>query len=396
MRIGIDARPLRPPQTGVANYVHSLVQRLPGVSPEHRYFLYSNKEIPAAYSETSIVRCTERAFRACPGTIWFLARGGRLSRRERLDVFWATSPNLPLSMPAGVLKVVTVYDLVWLLFPETMTRKSLLLYRSVAEAAVHRSDLVIVISRSTGEGLVQHLGVSPEKIRLVYPGVSEEYRPQNPLLAAEYISRKYSVPSRYMAVVGTVEPRKNLALLVNVLRILKSNGQLDCPLLIAGGSGWKNSDFFRNIETAGLTEKQIRFLGYVPQEDMPLFYAGAQLFLFPSLYEGFGFPPLEAMACGTPVIASNAKCMPEVLGEAAILQSPRNAEGFAEAVVRVLSDEDLRHSMRVAGIQQARRFPWESSVKELLKVFSRRSLQDAVACGSRVLRPDPGIDRARG
>jgi glycosyltransferase involved in cell wall biosynthesis len=139
--------------------------------------------------------------------------------------------------------------------------------------------------------------------------------------------------------------------------------------LVAGASGWKNSNLFREIRAAGLTENEIRFLGYLPDEDLPFFYAGAQLFLFPSLYEGFGFPPLEAMACGTPVISSDAKCMPEALGDAAILRSPADAHGFAAAVVKILSDENLRRTLQANGIRRAQEFRWEMSVKQLLRSF---------------------------
>jgi glycosyltransferase involved in cell wall biosynthesis len=369
MRIGIDARPLCAPRAGIGNYVHGLMRLLPQAAPEHDYFLYSSKELDAELPETSIQKKTEHAFAACPGTLWFLARGGILSRKDRLDIFWATTPILPLYMPKHVLTAVTVYDLVWRHFPETMSPFTLSVHRMFAEKAIRRADLVVTISRSTAEDLVQFLDVPVEKIKLVYPGISEQYKPRDPLQAAEYISRKYNVSPRYIAAVGTMEPRKNLTLLVEMMRILKKNGGGDEPLLVAGGSGWKNSHLFEKIRAAGLTERDLRFLGYLADKDLPLFYAGAQVFLFPSLYEGFGFPPLEAMACGTPVIASDAKCMPEVLGDAAILESATNAEGFAAAVARVLSDENLRQSLRTAGIQRAQKFRWESSVKQLLEAF---------------------------
>jgi glycosyltransferase involved in cell wall biosynthesis len=273
-------------------------------------------------------------------------------------------------MPRGVLKIVTVYDLVWLLFPETMSLYNLYLHRAIAEKAIQRADLVIVISRSTGEDLVRLLGVPSGKVKLVYPGISESYMPQESLPAAEYISAKYRVPPCYMAAVGTIEPRKNLKLLVEVLRILKANAQLKCPLLVAGAKGWKNSHLFRGIQAAGLTEKEIRFLGYLPDEDLPFFYGGAQLFLFPSMYEGFGLPPLEAMACGTPVIASNARPMPEILGDAAILEPPASAQRFSTAIERVLADANLRYAMRNKGIARAQMFRPETSVRQLLRVFS--------------------------
>jgi glycosyltransferase involved in cell wall biosynthesis len=283
-------------------------------------------------------------------------------------------------MPPGVKKVVTVYDLVWRLFPHTMSRRSLLFLRLFSEKAVRDADLIVTISRSTSDDLIELCGIAPEKVALIYPGISDIFVPLDRASAAEYISKKYGISPDYMAAVGTVEPRKNLALLPEVLRILKEKGQLKWALAIAGAAGWKSSNLFRSVRTARLAENEIRFLGYIPREDLPFFYAGAQAFLFPSLYEGFGFPPLEAMACGTPVIASSAKCMPEVLGDAALLQSPHDAEGFAAALIRLSSDAALRDSFRSAGFEQARKFNWEQSAAQLLASFERltssRSAQD--------------------
>jgi glycosyltransferase involved in cell wall biosynthesis len=199
--------------------------------------------------------------------------------------------------------------------------------------------------------------------------VDERYKPQDQAVAAEYISRKYGVPPRYLATVGIVHPRKNQQFLVGVLRILKNNGQLDCPLLVAGPIGWKNSPLFREIQEAGLSDDDIRFLGYLPDEDMPSFYAGSQAFLFPTLYEGFGLPPVEAMACGAPVIASNSPCMPEVLGGAAILEPLTSADRFATAIRRVLTDHELRGTLRAKGIIRAQTFQYETSVHQLLEIF---------------------------
>ena len=169
----------------------------------------------------------------------------------------------------------------------------------------------------------------------------------------------------YMAAVGTLEPRKNLKLLVEVIRILKHSGQLKSPLLVAGANGWKSSPLFRQIQDAGLTEQEIRFLGYIPDEDLPFFYSGAEVFLFPTLYEGFGLPPLEAMACGTPVIASNARCMPEVLGGAAILERPESPQLFADAILKLRENIDLRRAMQQAGIQKAAEYCCRESARKL-------------------------------
>jgi glycosyltransferase involved in cell wall biosynthesis len=351
--------------------MHGLIRCIPEIAPQHEYFLYSNRpiEVPPLSTDIQFRQRIDSFFGFCPGALWLLGRTAHLAKVDQLDVFWASTPVLPIGLPEAVLKIVTVYDMVWLHYPETTTRYNLYLQRAFAERGIAEADIVLVISRSTQEELVQTLGVSREKTRLIYPSIPDRYKPEPSQEAAEYIAAKYSVPSRYMATVGTVEPRKNLKLLIKTLRILKENGQLACPLLVAGAKGWKNSNLFHEIQDSGLTDREIRFMGYLPDEDMPFFYSGAQLFLFPTLHEGFGLPPVEAMACGVPVVASNAQCMPEVLGDAAILESPTSAEGFAMAITKMLSDEALRRAMRARGICNAQRFCSQTSAQRLLEVF---------------------------
>jgi glycosyltransferase involved in cell wall biosynthesis len=370
MRIGIDARPLAQQQrTGIANYLYGLIQELPEIAPQHDYFLYSHRDVDAALADRCVSRRVDNRFGLLPGSLWLLSRVGELIRKDRLDVFWSTASVLPLWVPKNVFKVVTVYDLVWLYFPETMKRHNLWVHRLRAENAIRNCDRLITISQSTESDLVSTFGVAPERIRLVYPAISRVYKTQNQTSAAQCISRKYNVPPSYIAAVGTVEPRKNLTLLVHALQMLKRNGKLNCPLLIAGASGWKNSSLYEEVRKSELSEEDIRFLGYVPDEDLPTFYAGAGIFLFPSLYEGFGLPPLEAMACGTPVIASDARPMPEVLGDAAILESPSSAERFANAIIRLLGDEGLRRTMREKGLQRVEKFRPQLSAYQLLDAF---------------------------
>jgi len=372
MRIGIDARPLSRQRTGIGNYLKGLVDLLPQIAPEHSYFLYSNRSIDLPIAEAAFQHRVDHAFGWCPGSFWLLGRGARLARPDALDIYWATNAILPPRLPPGVLKVVTVYDMVWLRCPETTSRYNLLVQTLCAKEAITKADIIVVISRSTGDELKDRMGVSHHKIRLIYPGIPPVYFPQDPSRAAAYISEKYSVPIRYMATVGSVEPRKNLKVLVDALTLLKRNGQLDCPLLVAGASGWRNSELFRQIRLAGLSDNEIKFMGYLPDADLPQFYAGAQVFLFPTLYEGFGLPPVEAMACGTPVIASDSQCMPEVLDDAAILLPATAADSFATAIVRVLGDQLLRRDLRRKGIQRAQNFRFEKSVRELLDIFENR------------------------
>jgi glycosyltransferase involved in cell wall biosynthesis len=370
MRIGIDARPLTLQRAGVGNYVYGLLEQLPTLALGHDFYLYAHRELNNSVSGAHVTTRIDRAFSACPGSLWLRARAGRLARRDRLDAFWGTHPLLPAHLPRATLRIITVYDLVWLRFPETATGYSVMVQTIWTKKAINEADLIVTISRSVKEELIEHLRVPEKKVVHIYPGASEGYRERDRQTSAEYIAGKYGVPPHYMAAVGTIEPRKNLGLLVQMLAILKRSGQMMCPLLIAGGSGWKNSSLFRQIRGAGLTEHEIRFLGYLPDEDLPFFYAGAQVFLFPSLYEGFGIPPVEAMACGTPVVASNARCMPEVLAGAAILESPSHPQGFAEAVLKLRTNPQLRETLRSAGLRRAQQFCWRTSAQQLLELMT--------------------------
>jgi glycosyltransferase involved in cell wall biosynthesis len=341
------------------------------LAPDNDYFLYANRDIESNNFGASLNERIDRAFGWCPGSLWLRGRGGSLIRRNQLDVFWATYPILPARVPRGVLKIISVYDLVWLRFPETTANYAQAVQKIWARKAIKEADLIVTISRSTAEDLVRELGVPETKIGCVYPGVFESFKRRDPQHAVEYISKKYGVPQNYMAAVGTVEPRKNLKLLVEVVRILKSKGQLKCPLLVAGASGWKSSPLFRQIQAAGLTENEIRFLGYLPDEDLPFFYSGAEVFLFPTLYEGFGLPPVEAMACGTPVIASNARCMPEVLGDAAILEPADSAQRFADAILKLRANLHVRLAMQAAGVHKAEEYRWQASAQQLLGLIDK-------------------------
>jgi len=190
MRIGIDARPLKNQRTGIGNYILGLANLLPQVGPEHDYFFYSNRNIDLQISGKRVYEQIDRSFGWCPGSFWLRGRGGSLARRDQLDVFWATYPILPASVPRGVLKIVTVYDLVWQRFPETTANYALLVQKIWARKAIEKADLIVTISRSTAEDLVRELGVPETKIRCVYPGVFEGYKRRDPQWAATYISKK--------------------------------------------------------------------------------------------------------------------------------------------------------------------------------------------------------------
>jgi glycosyltransferase involved in cell wall biosynthesis len=185
------------------------------------------------------------------------------------------------------------------------------------------------------------------------------------------MAAKYGVSETYICAVGTIEPRKNLSTLAGSVAFLGKRARFPFQLVIAGGEGWRNSGLHRSVLRAGLSEGNVKFLGFVPEEDLPLLYSGASAFVFPSLHEGFGLPLVEAMACGVPIVASNVSSIPEVVLDAGLLVPPQAPEAFADAIFRVTNDCDLRSRLITKGIERSRLFRWDKAAREVLQVFNQ-------------------------
>lgn len=225
---------------------------------------------------------------------------------------------------------------------------------------------MIAASESTKKDAVRLCGLDEAKIKVIYHGVSPRFRPAGPE-AVSAVRQRYGLPDRFVLSLGTIEPRKNLTSLLEVWHALSSGG-VPPKLVIAGSKGWLYAPFFSKLRELGL-EDQVLFTGYVPEEDLPAVYSAAELFVYPSLYEGFGFPVLEAMACGAPVITSNTSSLPEVAGQAALLVDPTSLEELSAAIGRVLENQELRNQLRARGLEQAARFSWERTARETLSVY---------------------------
>ena len=290
--------------------------------------------------------------------------------QDRLDVFWGTAHALPLGYPSTVTKCLTVYDLTWRLFPETMSRSNYYMHRLFTDRSIREADSILVISKSAAQDLQQFLHVKADKIHLIYPGVCQSYQPCDPAAASQYIAQQFQVSEGYLLATGTVEPRKNLTILIEAMKILRDLHDFHRQLLIVGGAGWKDSKIYASVKDYGLTDREVKFLGHVPEKDLPLFYSGASLFVFPSLYEGFGLPLVEAMACGAPIVASEIPAVSEVVQDAAILFPPRDPRVLAETILRVSHNPDLRQRMIQTGLQRARQFRWDKAAQETLRALT--------------------------
>jgi glycosyltransferase involved in cell wall biosynthesis len=250
----------------------------------------------------------------------------------------------------GIPAVLTVHDLIYRLYPQHHKRLNCWYLNAAMPLFVRRASAIIAISQATKRDLVQHYGVAPE-----------------PPEKVEAVRARYSLPERYILTVGTIEPRKNLERLVAALAELRRD-EPRLRLVVVGGLGWLYEGFFRAIEAHGQSEAVLR-PGYIPDDDLPAVYAGAAVTALASLYEGFGLPILEAMACGSPVVCSDRGSLPEIGGEAARTFDPEDVEAIAAALRRALGDADLRAEMREAGYRWAAAFSWERAARETWAVY---------------------------
>lgn len=369
MNIAVDAFPLATrAASGIPNYVRNILLQLLNQGGEDNFFLYCRNPFRFEGKENCHTRFSPRATEKTTSygnTLWLFSEGARLMKRDGIDIFWGTRQMLPPYLPGNMKKVLVVYDLVWHYFPETMEAYNRLISKALFRRAIKGGDHIITISEATASSLIEVLGVPRGKISVVYPA-ADTYAPLAKSASAEYISDKYGTSKNYVLTVSTVEPRKNLRTLLRVFGELRGEG---LQLLVAGASGWKTSAIHQEYERLGLTERDVKFLGFVPDEDMNRLYSGARLFVFPSVYEGFGMPVLEAMASGTPVIVSNSSSLPEVAGDAGMLLDPHDEGGWRKAVIEVLSDDSLQESMVMEGIKRAKLFSWERSAVQTLRVF---------------------------
>ncbi|MDD3928062.1 MAG: glycosyltransferase family 1 protein [bacterium] len=367
MRIGIDARPLAIKLTGVGKSLQQTIKALSKIDGENEYFLYSNRDFPMPVENGRWHKCVDQGLFTVNGTLWVATRLHKMLIRDGIDVLWGPMQIAPLSKVCKT--VIMVYDFVWSFFPETMSLPNLIISRLFIPRSIRRADRIACISEATACDLAHLFVGNASKTEVVHLAAGD-YSPLKKEEGERYIARKYGVQSRYILNVGTIEPRKNLSCLLQAFNLLRSRHGVDYCLLIVGSSGWRNSNIYNTYRECGFTENEVKFLGYVSDMDMPYLYAGAELFVFPSLYEGFGLPPLEAMACGCPVITSNVSSLPEVVGDAGLMVSPDDIEGLAQTMGRVLKDEYLRQQMSLKGLERARQFSWEKTAHRMLDMFS--------------------------
>lgn len=378
MNIAIDGRPLLHERSGVGCYTYQLIRKLLREKSGHNFYLYG---LPGHKNYVYIPRKAgingleqilnfpepiqvPFPFRKVTRIMSGLA--GRLGKRHDIDVILWT--NFFGEFSEKCRSIITIHDMAHHYYPQFITpgmERNLPIY---LKDQAHRSDLILCVSENTKRDVVKLLDVPEEKVWVTYNGIGEQFRPLNEQMAIGVLCERYKLPARFILFVGTREPRKNLPKLVEAYNILYSRYRIQEYLVIAGGKGWKNESLYQTIEELKL-ENRVIFTGYVPDADLPGLYNAATVFAYPSLYEGFGIPVVEAMACGVPVVTSNVSSLPEVAGDAALLVAPEDPEQLASAIYRILEDRGLSNKLREIGIQRAKKFSWQACARKTLEAI---------------------------
>jgi glycosyltransferase involved in cell wall biosynthesis len=363
LNIGVDAGPLRGQLTGIGWSLWQNLQVLVRMARADMFLLYTTRRLSVTFEEPNVRTHLGGPLSFIPGTLWQQLMAGRYARRDRLDCFWGTMHLLPLSLPKRIRTVLTINDLVPLLYPESMTSYNAFIHRCYWQQSLARADAILAISESTKRDLVGRLGIAESRITVTHLGVEDRFRPL-PMEQVQTRLRALELNPGYLLAVGTLEPRKNYPLLFQALKALPR----ELILVVAGGRGWKYRDILEERARLGL-EERVRLVGYVGGEDLAVLYNGARLLVFPSRYEGFGLPLLQAMACGTPVLASRTSSLPEVGGDAAAYFDPQSVDSLICELQRLLNDDARLRPMRAKGIERARQFTWEQTARKTLEVL---------------------------
>jgi len=365
MRIGIDARLVYYSQAGIGQYILNLARWLAQIDGANEYVLLQSRK-----DKTTIIE--QANFRRA--SLWTPSHH-RFEQRmlpaeiARLGLDVLHSPDFIPPFRASCRMVITVHDLAFLFYPHFLTRESARYYGQI-DQAVHQADHIIADSKSTRQDILRMLGVPPDKVSVVYLAANPLYRPVPLARARQRAAEKFGLSGDFILFVSTIEPRKNLPTLLKAYRQLLDAYKIDVELAVVGKKGWLYGEIPSLVEELQLADRA-RFLGRVSDDDLLYLYNAAGVLAHPALYEGFGLPPLEAMACGTPVIVSNASSLPEVVSDAGLLVNPKNVDAWAAALWRVFADDALRDELSQRALARSGYFSWERTARQTLEIYKK-------------------------
>ncbi len=359
--VGVDAsRMIGFDRTGTETYTFQIVQALLSEAPELTFRLYFNAESPpAALPETAQLRPIPFP------RLWTHLRLSAEMLARTPDLLFVPAHVVPLLHPKSI---VTIHDLGYLAHPESHPPRQRVMLKATTRWSARVATHIVAPSEATAQDIRNHLKVPEDRITVIHHGVGSEFAPAPPS-EVQRVRQQYGLSRRYVLAVGTRQPRKNYVRLAQGVRTLLDQGQ-DVDLVLAGKPGWLSDRLDKEVQTVGLDER-LRLLDYVAAGDLPALYSGAAIAAMPSLYEGFGLPLLEAMACGTPTVASNRASLPEIAGGASLLFDAMDSEELSRALLAIMENPELHDKLRRAGVERAARFTWSNAAVQTASVFRR-------------------------
>ncbi|XRP97069.1 glycosyltransferase family 4 protein [Methanocaldococcus sp. 16A] len=367
MKVGIVSDRLNRTLTGVGNYVYNLIKELSKIDKNIYLINYKENNLFPELNKIIIKNPFDIFPKKYSYYFWHLYLNYYLNT-EKIDLDIVHSPeNVSLFIKfKKTKKIITIYDIMAFCFPDVCNFITRNRYKILLPKTLKTSDKIISISNHTKQDLIKHFKIPEDKIKVIHLAANEDYKPlkENEI---NKIKQKYNLNYPFILYVGGLAPNKNIERLIQAFYKLKKQG-INHKLILTGIKRYKYKSIFETIEKLNL-QKDVIFTGYVPDEDLPGLYNAADLFVYPSLYEGFGLPPLEAMACGTPVITSNTSSLPEVVGDAGIMVNPYDVDELAKAMYEVLTNDGLREELSKKGLERAKLFSWKKCAEEHLKVY---------------------------
>lgn len=367
MRVSLELQPCFGKRSGIGIYTYEIARKLvdtKGISFQANIFNFLNRNENSDVIENIHYSVNINALfpYGVIRRIWSFFPIPYEAFFQKSDITHFFNYIVPTKLTGKV--ITTIYDMSYKYYPETLDRRN---YKRIIKGicySVERSDVIITISENSKKEILEEFNIPEQKVQIVYPSFDTIKSDQS----FQQISDKFCIPSNYILYVGNLEPRKNIPALLKSFAKLKKETYLDYHLVIAGQKGWLYDSIFKTVEDLSVS-KDVTFTGYISAEDKSALYKNASLFVYPSLYEGFGIPILESMSCGIPVICSNTSSMPEAAGEAALLVDPNDSDAIAVAMNKMLSNEDLRNEKIQLGYRQAEKFSWDKSAEKLMSIY---------------------------
>lgn len=366
-KIGLNITPMLGQKTGIGWYTYKIIEKLiernKNIYIGEVFNFYRRHDINKIRNNIKKIEIEENIFfpRRLFNKLNYIFSYNLFFKKKK-EIYHFFSFKIPKKIKGKV--VVTIHDMIYKIYPETTQIKNMDKFDKEINHSIIMSDKIIAVSEATKKDILRYFNISEKKIEVIYPGVEDEL--YKTYIFKKQSIKKYKIGTKYILFLGTLEPRKNI---VNIIKSFERANLKEIKLVITGGKGWKYEEIFEAYKNSPCKDK-IQMLDYIAEEDKIALYKGAELFIFPSLYEGFGMPVLEAMAAGTPVITSNISSLPEVAGDAAILVNPYDIDEISKAIKNIIGDEVLKKEMIRKGLEQAKKFTWENSVKKLEKIYS--------------------------